>query len=102
MLMDDHRLVLIRNTDMGCYRDRGLNVRQRVSVCAAIWKEKQHSQKKDPQNPEEEKRWRRAAQHIHPPIHLHQYFNSLISWVRYDLSLRTTITANDIYIRYLY
>lgn len=50
MLMDDHGLVLIRNTDMGCYRDRGLSVCQRVSVCAAIWKEKQHSQKKDLQN----------------------------------------------------
>lgn len=43
-----------------------------------------------------------VSQHIHPHIHLHRHFNSLLSWVRYDLSLRTTVTANDIYIRYLY
>ena len=33
MLMDDHELVLIRNTDMGCYQDGGLILCVCVCVC---------------------------------------------------------------------
>lgn len=98
MLMDDHGLVLIRNTDMGWYRDRGLNVFQRVSVCAAIWKEKQNSQKKDPQNVRGIQKRRKDGEDqrlsciaAHPPTHPS-------SSIFHDLSLRTTVTANDIYI----
>lgn len=82
-----------------------------MCASAAIWKDKQHSQNKDPQNMRGIQKRRKDGEDqrlsciaAHPPIHLHQYFSSLISWVRYNLSLRTTshITANDIYIRCLY
>ena len=36
MLMDDHRLVLIRNTDTGCYQDRGLDVCLCAYVCVCV------------------------------------------------------------------
>lgn len=36
MLIDDQRLVLIRNTDMGCYQDRRLYVYMCVCVCLQL------------------------------------------------------------------
>lgn len=65
MLMDDHGLVLIRNTDMGCYQDRGMCAN--VCLCShmetSLKLPRKKKKKKEPQlskfekNLDDKRRW---------------------------------------------